>query len=372
MAEGCRKVRQLGGHVGFYSNFWTWDADAGRCLAQWKGQIPADVKIPYWEEFRKYMSVFPDGHMEAGDYYDGYAGSCPCAAGWRDYLKFWIAEKYVKQYGVDAWYIDSFPVTMFGAARVCFSPYHAGGRPHGVGPGLVEFVRSLREATDPTVKLAITSESVGDAFMQYNSHALGLELIDGLTEYQSPQVYTYTFPHHVIFSGSCNGAGSGLKYYYKELQGGKATRPQTWDRVFLMGYRFDILGYKLDKANPDMLYLRDLIALRQKIKADLYRSSFRDEQGLSPPPEGVYAKVFRHDEGKSVTVTLVDRRGKKDAMAVGVDPAALGFAGGMTKATLYTLGGEPSNLMVAAAADGKLTVEVPPRTTAPAAIVFRP
>jgi hypothetical protein len=299
MAEGVKKVRQMGGHVGFYSNFWTWDADSGRCLEQWKDRVPHGIKIPEWREFRKYMSVFPDGHMEAGDFYDGYAGSCAGAAGWRKYLEFWIVDKYVKEYGVDAWYLDSFPVTMFGAARVCFSPYHGDGRPHGVGPGLVEFVRTLREASKGTVKLAITSESVGDA----------LELIDGLTEHQKPDIYTYTFPHHVIFSGSCNGADSGLKYYYNDLD--KPARQETYNRFFLMGYRWDILGYGLQKDNPDMLYLRSLIALGQKIKGDLHRSSFRDEVGLAPLPPNVYAKVFRHDEGKSVAVVIVDRREKK-------------------------------------------------------------
>jgi len=369
MAQGVRKVRDMGGHIGFYSNFWTWDADTGRCLQQWKDQIPPDVKIPEWAEFRNYMSVFPDGHMEAGDYSEGYSGSCPGAQGWRDYLKFWIVDKYVKQYGVDAWYLDSFPVTMFAAARVCFSPHHGPGRPHGVGPGLVEFARTLREASEGTVKLAVTSESVNDVFMQYNSHALGLELIDGLTEHQKPEIYTYTFPHHPIFSGSCNGAGSGLKYYYKDIE--KPTRAETFNRVFLMGYRFDVLGYKLRKDDPDMMYLRDLIALRQKIKGDLYRSSFKDEMGLGELPSNVYAKVFRHDAGRSVTIALLDRREKKEAMALSIDPALLGV-GALTKATLFTLGGKAVEREVKPAAGGRLEVEIPTRQSVPAAILFRP
>ena len=369
MAAGVRKVREMGGHIGFYSNFWTWDADAGHCLEQWKDQIPPDVKIPHWEEFRKYMSVFPDGHMEAGDYTTGYAGSCPCAQGWRDYLKFWIADKYVKQYGVDAWYLDSFPVTMFGAARVCFSPYHGQGRPHGVGPGLVEFARTLREAAEGTVKLAVTSESVGDAFMQYNSHALGLELLAGLTEWQKPEIYTYTFPHHPIFSGSCNGAGSGLKYYYKDIE--KPTREETLNRVFLMGYRFDILGYKLNRQNPDMVYLRSLIALRQKIKGDLYRSSFKDEIGLGALPANVYAKVFRHDAGASVTLALLDRREKKEAMTLSIRPALL-QVGTLRKASLFLLDGRTVELEVKAASKDRLEVHVPARQSTPAAIIMKP
>ena len=369
MEAGVRKVREMGGHIGFYSNFWTWDADSGRCLQQWKDHIPPGVKVPEWEEFRQYMSVFPDGHMEAGDYFDGYAGSCPGAKGWRDYLKFWIVDKYVKQYGVDAWYLDSFPVTMFGAARVCFSPHHGQGRPHGVGPGLAEFARTLREASEGTVKLAITSESVNDVFMQFHSHALGLELIDGLTEHQKPEIYTYTFPHHPIFSGSCNGAGSGLKYYYKGIE--KPTRQETWNRVFLMGYRFDILGHKLNKSNPDTAYLRDLIALRQRVKGELYRSSFKDEFGLGALPGDVHAKVFRHDAGTSLTIALLDRREKKDAMTLSVNPALL-QVGTLRKATLFLLDGQAIELEVEAASKDRLEVHIPARQSTPAAVVMKP
>lgn len=368
MEAGVKKVRQMGGHIGFYSNFWTWDADSGNCLDQWKEHIPPDVKIPYWNEFRNYMSVWPDGHMEAGDYYSGYAGACPGAKGWRDYLKFWVVDKYVKQYGVDAWYFDSFPVTMFGAARVCFSPYHAGGRPHGVGPSLVEFAKMIREESDSTVKLAATSESVGDAFMQYNSHALGLELIDGLTQYQSPQVYTYTFPHHLIFSGSCNGAGSGLKYYYSDVEE-RGSRKDTYNRVFLMGYRFDILAYGYNKTNEDMLHLRGLIAIRERTKDHWYRSSFKDEVGLGKLPASVYTKVFRHDEGRSLTVALVDRRETKSGITLTVDTAKLAIAG-LGQATLYTIDGKEKPLEMNSLESGELTIAVPARQADPAAIVI--
>ena len=369
MRAGVRAVRKAGGHIGFYSNFWTWDADVGRCLQQWKPHIPRDVKIPYWSEFGRYMSVFPDGHRQAGDYYDGYSGACPGAAGWRDYLHFWIADKYVRQYGVDAWYLDSFPVTMFGAARVCFSPHHAGGRPHGAGAELLRFVETLRRKTSRKGGLAVTCESVNDVFMQHNSHALGLELIEGITLYPKPEIYTYTFPHHPIFSGRCNGAGSGLKYYYDDVEG-RGSRTDTLNRVFLMGYRFDVLGYKLNRKNPDMLYLRDLIGLRQRIKDDLYRSSFRDELGLGRLPANVWAKVFRHDAGTSLAIVFLDRRVEKAAFTLHLDPSAhsVSRAG---RATLYTLDGADVGLDVGTEPGGVWTIDVPTRAGDPAALLIR-
>lgn len=369
MKQGVREVRKRGGHIGFYSNFWTWDADSGPSIEQWKDQIPRDTKIPYWSEFRNYMSVFPDGHMEAGSYTDGYAGACPGAAGWRDYLRFWIVDKYVKQYGVDAWYLDSFPVTMFGAGRVCFSPHHGDGRPHGVGQGLIEFVKTLRAKSARTVKLAITSESVNDFFMQYNSHALGLELIEGITPYPKPEIYTYTFPHHPVFSGSCNGGGSGLRYYYPDVKE-RGSRPDTFNRVFLMGYRFDILGHVLNREDPNMLYLRELIALRQRLGKEFYDSSFMDETGLGAVPQNVWPKVFRHDAGDSVTVLFVDRRPDKAALRLTVDAARLGITG-LTRATLYTLDGKTTDVKLTAGADGGLELEIPARAGDPAAVVLR-
>jgi len=369
MTEGVRQVRERGGHIGFYSNFWTWDADSGRCLEQWKQDIPQDVKIPQWQEFRNYMSVFPDGHMEAGNFLEGYAGSCPGAEGWRDYLKFWIVDKYVKQYGVDAWYLDSFPVTMFGAARVCFSQHHGKQSPHGVGQWLLEFVKMLREESNDAVQLAITCESANDLFMQYNSHALGLELIEGITMYPKPEIYTYTFPHHPIFSGSCNGAGSGLKYYYPDV-GERGSKQDTLNRVFLMGYRFDILGHKLNRDNPDMLYVRDLIALRHSIRDELYNSSFRDEVGLGKLPQNVWAKIFRHDQGRSLTVAFIDRRESKDAMTLMVDASQLDVVG-MGKATLHTLNGKQSKLKVTVRDGGVLAMEIPAREGDPAVVIIQ-
>lgn len=315
------------------------------------------------------MSVFPDGHMEAGDFLNGYAGSCPGAEGWRDYLKFWIVGKYVRQYGVDAWYLDSFPVTMFAAARVCFSPHHGDGRPHGVGPELLKLARMLRESSEETVSLAITCESVNDLFMSTNSHALGLELIDGITCYPKPEIFTYTFPHYPIFSGSCNGAGSGLKYYYDSLAEANK-RCDTLNRVFLMGYRFDILGHKLNRENPDMRYLRDLIALRQRIKGELYASSFQDEEGLGELPSGVYAKVFRHDRLESLSIVFLDRRTTKQSMILTIDTARLKLPS-MRAAMLYALDGSQAEVELESREDGILLVRIPARMEEPAALLLR-
>ncbi len=372
IAEGIREVRRLGGHIGFYSNVWTFDASLPAPLLPLRNEIPKGIPLPDWRaEFSRYASVFPDGHREAGDYDHGYAGMCLSAEGYRDYLRFWIVDKYVKQYGADSWYLDSCPVTMFNAARVCFSQEHGPEHPHGVGRGLLELVRTLREKSEDTVQLAITSETVSDCLMQYNSHALGIEMVTGLMDFPHPEIYTYTFPEHPIYSGSCNGSGSGLINYYPDKPA-NLTRQDALNRVFLMGYRFDILGYPLRKDDPVMIHFKDLIALRQQIKGELYRSAFRDTVGLGPLPEKVEVKVFRHEKGASLTLAILDRRETKAAFDLSIDLDALNISG-LEVSTFHQLRADPIRYeLPPSAAEGKLlTLKIPERSADVAAVILR-
>ncbi len=362
-------IRAKGGHIGFYHNIWTWDSELARGLAQWREQLPPDVHIPaWWGESRRWASVFPDGSRQAGNFTSGYSGMCPSAKGYQDYVLSWVVDRYVKRYGADTWYFDSMPVTMFGASRICFSDEHGPAQPHGVGRGMIELLQRVRDAARPFGDLAITSETVSDALMQYNSHALGLELIDGITRYPRPEIYAYTFPEHAIFSGTSNGAGSGLKHYYPDI--GKPRREDTLNRVFLMGYRFDLLLH-VNRQDPLCQYVRRLIALRQQIKADLYASDFRDEIGLGPLPEKVYAKLFRRRDGGSLTVNLIDRRsGQKAPFALTIDLAQHDFPK-PASATLYQMDGQPAALRTGLD-QRKLTIEIPALTSEAASLLIRP
>jgi len=255
---------------------------------------------------------------------------------------------------VDTWYFDSMPVTMFGASRICFSDEHGPGAPHGVGRGCLDVLRRVLEAARPT-ELAITSETVSDAQMQYNSHALGVEMVAGLTTHPKPEIYTYAFPEHPIFSGTCNGAGSGLHYYYPELT--TPRREDTMNRVFLMGYRFDILLQGVDPADPFHQYLRRLIALRQRVKGELYRGDFRDDIGLGALPARVDGKLFRHRDRKGMIAAIVDRSATREPFTLAIDLAQHDVPA-PTRAVLYHLDGSEETL--AAVMDGGvLTLALP-------------
>jgi hypothetical protein len=355
MTAAVRAVRDAGGHIGFYYNIWTWDAEVEEVLQAYADDLPPDVPRPtWWGGMRKSASVFPNGKRLAYDYTHGYAGMCPVSRDYQDYVLAWL-ERYVKRIGVDTWYFDSMPVAMFGSARCCFSPEHGPGRPHGIGQGLLEIVRRVAEIAQPTVNLAITSETVSDALMQINSHALGLEMVRALYQYPKPEIYTYTFPSHAIFSGTCNGAGQGLVNYYPDMP--EPRREDAINHVFLLGYRFDILVDTLDRAHPFYQYVRAVIALRQRIKADTYTGDFRDEIGLGPLPARLEARLFRNRAHTRLIATLFDRRAEKAPCTLTVDLPAHGFTTA-TSARLLTLDGGETALALTAG-DGALAVELP-------------
>ena len=371
LTEAVRAVRREGGHIGFYANVYTFDAELPAPLEKRKSQIPEDVKVPNWgSEFHRYASVFANGHVNAGNYklqesggYD-WSGMCGEAEGWRDYLRFWVVDKYVRQYGVDAYYFDSLPVGMLGASRICFSRNHGDESPHGVGRGWIKLLQELRESAAPHVDLAVASEFACDALMQYQTHALGQEL-PGWTDYPRPEIYTYTFPEHILFSGSCNG-WRGVTAYYDDLD--RPTKKDGMDRVFLMGYRFDVLAYPLKEESDFALHMRRLIALRQKVKHELYDSTFRDTVGLGTLPAGVEARVFVGNGGGPITMTILDRRREKSSLPLFLDGRALGVSD-LKRAVLYTLDGEAHALDVSKVPNKGIELNLPERRGAPAAVI---
>ena len=367
MAKSVRAVRESGGHIGFYHNVWTWDSEIEKGLEQWRDYIPPDVKIPrWWGDFRRSASVFPDGSRQAGNFMDGYSGMCPASEAYQDYILSWVVDRYVKLYGADTWYFDSMPVTMFGASRVCFSDEHGHSQPHGIGRGCLELLRRVTDAARPYTNLAITTETVSDALMQYNSHALGIELVGGLTCYPYPEIYTYTFPEHPIFSGSCNNQ-EGLIYYYSDLE--KPNREDAMNRVFLMGYRFDIMIGRVNKDDPYHKYLKDLISLRRKIRA-IYSSDFRDTIGLGKLPENVFMKLFRPRDGKSLILTIIDRRIElKEPYDVNIDLTKNELPK-METAVLYLLNGDEIALETGQK-DDNLVVHIPDFDDRVAAIIIK-
>lgn len=131
------------------------------------------------------------------------------------------------------------------------------------------------------------------------------------------------------------------------------------NHVFLMGSRFDILSHvPLNREDPFMQHLRKLIALRGKVKREIYGADFRDEIGLGPLPERVYAKLFRRTDGSSMAINLVDRRVvRKGPLTLTLDLRPHDFLA-PGEAVLYDLDGQETKL-TSALADGVLTLQLP-------------
>jgi len=372
LARAVRQIRDSGGHVGFYVNTYTFDSELPAPMDKYRDAVPADVAVPDWEaEFKNYASVFSNGSVIEGKFMRGapvdelYSGMCPAAAGWREYLRSWIVDKYVGQYGADAFYMDSLPVGMLGASRVCFSRDHGHETPHGSGTACVELARLVRQSAEPHVDLALATEFPNDAVMQYQTHALASEFA-GFADLPHPEIYTYTFPKHLLFSGSCNG-WSWVTRFYDELP--NPTHMDAMDLVFLMGFRFDAINHPLDRESDYAKYLKRLIALRVQVKRDLYSSSFRDTEGLSELPPGVRARVFRGDDGRSATITMLDRRRERSGFPLRVDCAELGIEP-LNEATLYALDDTRTELPLKRSEESAVELTVPPWKDAPAAIIL--
>ncbi len=373
LTRAVRQIRDSGGHVGFYVNTYTFDSELSAAMDKYRDAVPANVQVPDWDAgFKNYASVFSNGSVIEGKFMRGtaieemYAGMCPAAAGWREYLRSWIVDKYVGQYGADAFYMDSLPVGMLGASRVCFSRDHGHKAPHGSGTACVELARLVRQSAESSVDLALATEFPNDAVMQYQTHALASEFA-GFADLPHPEIYTYTFPKHLLFSGSCNG-WSWVTRFYDDLP--NPTHSDAMDLVFLMGYRFDAINHPLDRESDYAKYLKRLIALRKEIKSELYASSFRDMEGLSGLPSGVRARVFRGDDGRSATITLLDRRRERTGFSLRLDCEPWKIDR-LRKANLYSLDSTVTALSVKEGRAGILELLVPPWKGFPAALVLR-
>ncbi|MBI3923785.1 MAG: LamG domain-containing protein [Armatimonadetes bacterium] len=377
MRRGVQAVRKAGGHIGFYTNAVTFDATIPAPLEKYRDRIPDWSKVPDWrKEFRHYAAVNPDGSRRAYSYAEGYSVMCVGAKGWQDYLYYWIVDKYVKDYGVDVWYLDSFPVGPigYGGPPACFSMEHGDTHPHDISPAAVELVKRIAEGGNKVRPFALTHENAGDLLQQYATHTLGEELA-GWNK-PKPEIYDYTFPDHIIFSGSCNSIG-GTAYYYDDMKPTQVRRQDAMNRVFLMGHRFDLLTWTQGKTidwpatNEEKEfyeYIRKLIKLRQAIKADLYNSDFRDDLGLGELPKKVEVKVFRRRDGKALVMNILDRRDKKEPFTLRLDCSAHSVPPPKS-ARFFTFKSEQGiPLKVGGSA---ISLEIPAHDEEPAAIVCR-
>jgi len=373
LKKAIEEVHKKGGHIGFYLFFFGLDPAVLFQLERekYRTKIPGDLLETFtWSRGWPDVAVMgPEGSFRHGaplkDWADGYWTPCPSAKKYQDYLISWC-KRWSKEWGADAWYFDTLPLPL-AHTPICYNTRHGHSRPKSLVQGVLEIYRRVQEECDRGEGFAISNEGVSDICAIYGTHALGTEMA-AWGQPPKPEIFTYTFPDFPIFSGTCNGIHLGIFPGYENLDPNMyapSNMVQSQNRVFLMGYRFDMINtfaWRKDELGEYVKHCKQILALRRKTKEHQYQSDFKDDVGLSIEPQDikVEAKIFRHRRNKSFTITLLDRRREKSAITLTID---LGLYGEprIGKVTLFTLdGGEtPVEPKVSA---GKLTLVVPPRS----------
>jgi len=285
-AQAIRYVRQAGGHIGFYTNGQAWNPRYPKLRREYEGLLPEDVFIPDWErEYHRYGLVRPDGGYvpqyakpSADDPYPGaFFLMCPSTEGWPRYLRHYIVGKYVKQYGVDAMYIDQVGAA---TAQWCFAPDHGHKEVGAWTTGHMENFRRIREeGQGHEPQFALATEGFGDCY----GRDVDMFLISPTSANPMPDSYPgllrYTLPDRVCLDGYANGNPAQ-----------KADR-EILNEVFLFGNRFDMFP----RSPETMAYFRKVLALRQQVGPLLYRSRFMDDVGLDKSSPRVRALWWRLD-----------------------------------------------------------------------------
>ncbi len=282
-------VRKAGGHIGFYTNGQAWNPRYPKLREYYQGLLPEGVYIPDWEKeahnwgvIRADGSYVPQYAKPEGDdspYPCSFFLMCSYTKGWQDYLHHYIVDKYVKQYGVDAMYVDQ-----VGAAgpQVCFAKGHGHDDFVGAwGRGHLENFRRLKtdgQATEPNFALA--TEGFADIYAQYVDMFLISPVASRRWANVAPEVLRYTFPEYIYYDGFANGSA-----------GAKLSAEQIMNEVFLLGNRFDLF----QRSPEAMEHFKRVLRLRQETGPLLYRGRFMDEIGLSVSDERVRAKLWRLD-----------------------------------------------------------------------------
>ena len=314
------EVKKRNGHVGFYVNIQAFDPRLPELPEKYQGMIPADVQIPDWmDEFKNYAAMHFDGshvrqYIRHDEWSDGHRIMCTACEGWRKYIMHWSIDRYVREYGANVMYIDQ---VSSPPVEYCFDLNH-GHRHHGACvQGRTETLRRIVEEgrkAEPT--FALVFEGNGDAAGQHG-HVHLLTSVAGQTGYPCPEVFSYTFPYYIIIDGFANGWNQQtMASYYPKICGRVWRNEDVVNRVFLLGYRFD-LCLPLKRGEPFTEYVKKVIALRKKVRKHLYNSTFMDDIGIHKLPEGVEAKVFSHKE--CLTITILDNRAEKEPFELAID-----------------------------------------------------
>jgi hypothetical protein len=302
------KERAGGRRISHYFNGQCFDVKyATKGLRNLYPDLPKDLRIPPWSELGKgavrtpnggYVGQYCRGPREkwsvktkdgipCGDYI-----MCPASRQWRDWLKYWIVEKFVKEYGADVIYFDQ---TAAAGIKNCHNHSHGHVHP-GVwaygSAGMVEEIVTEARKINPNFVMAI--EGSADCLGQFaDIHVISKSaVLKDPTIY--PEIFSYTFPEYIIFDGYNNGRAN---------EEGSV----VFDKIFIRGHRFDLISRGA--------YNKEGVQLRRAVKSWQYRAKFRDTVGVKTSDPTIQAKLFvRNDkQAQGAVVNIWNPQGRKSA-----------------------------------------------------------
>ena len=333
-AEQCRDVREHGGHVNTYFNWYRFSPQrvANKRLSGFipRSWMPEDVWYPDVEWYRENtIRDYTGGSRPVGTI-ETELPMCVGSEGWRRWQMQWL-RRYVEKYRTDGMYYDQ----IMKAPATC----RWSGHEH-------EHIGNFRRSTLETLR------AMNREMRKKNPHfALSGELCSGVIGQEIPfhmvsavlnrtEVFRYTFPDYIVLDGKWNGGT-------KDWLGGE----DRYHHIYLTGCRFEQI--------PGGEFGDQLMALREKVGQMLYRARYLDTVGLTlrdadgqeipnpgrtrekgreiAPVGGLQAKLLRYT-GRENRVLLVNvTNGPGIEGTIEVDSSGIGE---VRAAWLYTLDGE--------------------------------
>jgi len=257
---------------------------------------------------------------------------------WWEYLRFWIVDKYVREWGCNACYID---VLGCGGAYESYDTRRAHNGDGGYGMGKLNIARTvIEDARRADADFAGTMEGLNDLPGLYCA-----SMCSGVYR-GARNVMRYTFPERILIHGTANPGSGG-------------TSLDRYAETFLEGMRYDIVG----RGSAGAVYL---LSLQRSFTPWLYRARFMDTVGLSVSDPRLKARWLHKDSGdaRGALLTLINREH--------LDDVTLTFDGshvGGIKAAFYVgLSGAASALELERR-DGRVAFTVPSEMAAQAFLV---
>jgi hypothetical protein len=363
-AEQCQDVREHGGHVNTYFNWYRFSPErvahkrlSGLIPRSW---MPEDVWYPDVEWYRKNTIRGHTGGSRPVGTVETELPMCVGSEGWQRWQMQWL-RRYVEKYRTDGMYYDQ----IMKAPATC--RWH--GHQH-------EHVGNFRRSTLETLR-AMNREMRGK-----NPHfALSGELCSGVLGQEIPfhmvsavlnrtEVFRYTFPDYILLDGKWNGGT-------RDWLGGE----DRYHHIYMTGCRFEQI--------PGGTFGDQLMALRDQVGQMTYRARYLDTVGLRlldadgreipnpgrtrekgreiAPVDGLQAKVLRYTaQGNRVLlVNVTNKPGIEGTIEVRTEAI-----GKVEAAWLYALDGKRQRIQ-GEQADGTYRFPAPRARLATAVLLNR-